>query len=40
FLIAAGTGFGVVTAIWLISRRLFDDRQRLVLDCLSSVRER
>lgn len=36
FLIAAGTGFGVVTAIWLISRRLFDDRQRLVLDCLLS----
>ena len=36
FLIAAGTGFGVVTAIWLISRRLFDDRQRLVLDCLVS----
>ena len=30
FLIAAGTGFGVLTAIWLISRRLFDDRQRLV----------
>ena len=39
FLIAAGTGFGVVTAIWLISRRLFDERQRLILDCLSSVRE-
>ena len=36
FLIAAGTGFGVLTAIWLISRRLFDDRQRLVLDCLGS----
>ena len=34
FLIAAGTGFGVITAIWLISRRLFDDRQRLVLDNL------
>lgn len=39
FLIAAGTGFGVVTAIWLISRRLFDDRQRLVLDCLSRGRQ-
>lgn len=34
FLIAAGTGFGVITAIWLISRHLFDDRQRLVLDVL------
>jgi len=40
FLIAAGTGFGVVTAIWLISRRLFDERQRLVLDSLSSIRVR
>ncbi|AGF79993.1 TIGR00245 family protein [Desulfocapsa sulfexigens DSM 10523] len=38
FLIAAGTGFGVLAAIWLISRRLFDDRQRLVLDCLISVK--
>lgn len=38
FLIAAGTGFGVLTAIWLISRRLFDDRQRLVLDCLTSIK--
>ena len=36
FLIAAGTGFGVITAIWLICRRLFDERQRLVLDCLGS----
>jgi putative ABC transport system permease protein len=36
FLIAAGTGFGVLTAIWLISRRLFDERQRLVLECLGS----
>ncbi len=39
-LIAAGTGFGVVTAIWLISRRLFDDRQRLVLDCLETSKSR
>ncbi len=38
FLIAAGTGFGVMTAIWLISRRLFDDRQRLVLDNLTSAK--
>lgn len=38
FLIAAGTGFGVMTAIWLISRRLFDDRQRLILDNLSVVK--
>ena len=40
FLIAAGTGFGVITAIWLISRRLFDDRQRLVLDNLVKQKER
>lgn len=35
FLIAVGTGFGVIASIWFISRRLFDDRQRLVLDCLT-----
>jgi putative ABC transport system permease protein len=40
FLIAAGTGFGVMTAIWLISRRFFDDRQRLVLDNLSVAKPR
>jgi len=40
FLIAAGTGFGVLTAIWLITRRLFDERQRLVLDCLTSPKQR
>lgn len=35
FLIAAGTGFGAMAAVWLGSRRLFDDRQRLRLDRLS-----
>ncbi len=34
FLIAAGTGFGVMIALRLASRRLFDDRHRLRLDCL------
>lgn len=34
FLIAAGTGFGVVCAIWLISRYMFDERHRLRLDRL------
>lgn len=29
FLITAGTGFGVVTVLWLISHRLFDERHRL-----------
>ncbi len=34
FLIAAGTGLGAVTAVWIASRRLFDERQRLRLDRL------
>jgi len=34
FLIAAGTGFGVMIALRLASRRLFDERHRLRLDCL------
>lgn len=38
FLISAGTGFGVTAALWLASRRLFDERHRLRLDQLSSPR--
>jgi putative ABC transport system permease protein len=34
FLITAGTGFGTLGAVWLGSKRLFDDRQRLRLDRL------
>ena len=34
FLICAGTGFGVMTAISLTSRKLFDDRDRLRLEVL------
>ena len=34
FLIAAGTGFGALAAVWFGSRRLFDERQRLRLDRL------
>ncbi len=34
FLIAAGTGLGTVMAVWLGSRRLFDERERLRLDRL------
>jgi putative ABC transport system permease protein len=34
FLVAAGTGFGTLGALWLGARRLFDDRQRLRLDRL------
>ena len=34
FLIAAGTGFGVMLAIWVTSHHLFDERDRLRLDML------
>jgi len=34
FLIAAGTGFGVICSIWMASRHLFDKRHRLCLDQL------
>lgn len=34
FLIAAGTGFGIILATIIASRRLFDDRQRLRTDYL------
>ena len=34
FLIAAGTGFGVICSIWMTSRHLFDHRHRLCLDQL------
>ena len=36
FLIAGGTGFGTLAAVWLGSRRLFDERERLRLDRLRS----
>lgn len=38
FLIAAGTGFGALTAVWFAARRLFDQRSRLRLDRLQSAR--
>lgn len=38
FLIAAGTGLGSLVAIWLGSRRLFDERERLRLDRLAPGR--
>ena len=34
FLIAGGTGFGVLFSVWLTARRLFDERHRLRLDRL------
>ncbi len=39
FLIASGTGFGTMCAVWLGSRRLFDERQRLRLDRLRKKTE-
>ncbi len=36
FLITAGTGFATILATWIGARHLFDDRQRLRLDRLSS----
>lgn len=33
-LISAGTGFGASAAVWIGSRRLFDERERLRLDRL------
>ncbi len=38
FLISAGTGFGVTAALWLSSKRLFDERHRLRLDKLTGPR--
>ncbi len=34
FLIAVGTGLGSIAAVWVGSRRLFDGRERLMLDRL------
>jgi len=34
FLIAAGTGFGTLVAVWFGSRRLFDERERIRLERL------
>lgn len=36
FLISSGTGFGLLGALWIAGRRLFDDRHRLRLDWLTS----
>ncbi len=36
FLIATGTGFGIISALWISSNRLFDERDRLRLDRLTA----
>ncbi len=38
FLIAAGTGFGVICSVWLTGHRLFDKRHRLCLGHLMAGR--
>lgn len=38
FMIASGTGFGTLGAVWLGSKRLFDERERLRLDRLKNGR--
>lgn len=37
FLVTAGTGFGVIAVLQLISKRLFDNRERLVFDRLIAL---
>jgi putative ABC transport system permease protein len=32
FMISSSTGFGTLAAVWVASRRLFDDRERLRLE--------
>lgn len=40
FLIAAGTGFGVLSATWFSARRLFDDRERFLPERLLKIGSR
>jgi len=37
FMIGSGTGFGTMAAVWLASRRLFDERDRLRLERLKQT---
>ncbi|MCD6184463.1 MAG: iron export ABC transporter permease subunit FetB [Deltaproteobacteria bacterium] len=37
FLIAGGTGLGTMAAVWMGSRRMFDERQRLSLNRLKKI---
>lgn len=39
FLIAAGTGFGVISVIWMSGFHLFDKRHRLRLETLSNIQK-
>lgn len=39
FMITAGTGLGVISVLWLISRRMFDDRERLCFKRLLKLQD-
>jgi len=34
YMISAGTGFGIIFAVWQISKKMFDERQRLLIEQL------
>ena len=38
YLISAGTGFGIMIAVWQISKRLFDDRDRLLINNIERLK--
>ena len=37
FMISSGTGFGTLAAVWVATRRLFDERERLRLERIKST---
>lgn len=38
YLISFGTGFGIMIAVWQISKRLFDDRDRLLINKIEQLK--
>jgi putative ABC transport system permease protein len=36
-MISSGTGFGTLAAVWVATRRLFDERERLRLERIKST---
>jgi len=39
FMVSSGTGFGVISVLWLISKRLFDERERLCFKQLLQIQD-
>ena len=39
FMISSGTGLGVISVLWIISKRIFDDRERLCFKRLLKLEE-